>query len=158
MGDKYPQWMGKMRGLTKEELSQFLAKPYIARIATLKKDGSPYIVPAWFYYEEPYFYFVARAKSVWVEHIKNDPRVAVQISRDDPPYTRVLVEGLAEIVEGPIVGGRWVEIANKMALRYLGERGPEYLTPTLNRPRYLIRVTPRSLVSWEGVEWHPRYI
>ncbi|MEM0499974.1 MAG: pyridoxamine 5'-phosphate oxidase family protein, partial [Candidatus Korarchaeota archaeon] len=118
---KYPPWMGKMRGLTRKELAQFLARGYVARIATIKKDGSPYIVPAWFQYEEPYFYFVARAKSIWVEHIKNDPRVAVQISRDDPPYTRVLVEGFAEIVEGPVVGGRWVEIAHKMALRYLGD-------------------------------------
>ncbi|MDW8022066.1 MAG: hypothetical protein RMI78_05510, partial [Nitrososphaerota archaeon] len=111
-----------------------------------------------FHYEEPYFYLVARAKSAWVEHIRGDPRVALQVSRDEPPYTRVFVEGVAEIVEGPVVGGRWVDIANKMALRYLGDKGPEYLKPTLNRPRYLIKVSPKRLVSWEGVEWHQRYL
>lgn len=158
MRSEYPPWMGKMRGLTREELNDFLAKGYVARIATLKKDGSPYIVPAWFHYREPYFYLVARAKSVWVEHIKNDSRVALHIARDDPPYTRVLVEGVAEIVEGPVIGGEWVKIANEMALRYLGEKGPEYLVPTLNRPRYLIRVVPKKLVSWEGVEWHSKYL
>ncbi len=44
-----------------------------------------------------------------------------------------------------------------MSLRYLGEHGPEYLKPTLNRPRYLIEIVLDKVTSWEGVEWHPRY-
>jgi hypothetical protein len=45
-----------------------------------------------------------------------------------------------------------------MALRYLGERGPEYLVPTYERPRYLIRFTPSKIISWEGVEWAQHYL
>ncbi|MEM4191577.1 MAG: pyridoxamine 5'-phosphate oxidase family protein [Nitrososphaerota archaeon] len=148
-----------MRGLTKQELYDFLSRSsIIARLAIVKHDGSPYIVPVWYEYDGENFYIISRAKSAWVNYLKREPRVALQISFDAPPSTRVLVEGDAEIVEGPVVGGKWVEIAKKMASRYLGERGPEYLVPTLNRPRYLIKIAPRKITSWEGVEWHPKYI
>jgi hypothetical protein len=26
------------------------------------------------------------------------------------------------------------------------------------RPRYLVRVQPEKITSWEGVEWHPKYL
>jgi hypothetical protein len=53
--------------------------------------------------------------------------------------------------------GQCLEVANRMARRYLGERGPEYLVPTYDRPRYLIKVVPDTLISWDGVEWASKY-
>ncbi len=159
MPKPYPDWMGKMRGLTKKELESFLSEPRVARLATLKDDKSPYIATVWFHYEDGCFYLGGRAKSAWVQYVKNDPHVALHIGRDESPFTRVLVEGKAEIVEGPSkISGKWLEIANKMAARYLGERGPEYLVPTLDRPRVWIKITSERLTSWEGVEWHSRYL
>jgi len=38
---KYPEWMGKMRGLTPEEANAFLAGPVVARIATIDETGFP---------------------------------------------------------------------------------------------------------------------
>ena len=60
---------------------------------------------------------------------------------------RVLVRGEAEVLEEPNIGGRWVEIARRMSLRYLGHRGPDYLVPTLNEPRWLLFVRPRKLMN-----------
>ena len=37
---------------------------------------------------------------------------------------KILCEGVAELVEESVVGGKWVEIAEKMAIRYLGPDGP----------------------------------
>src|ERR1700745_1399297 len=50
-----------------------------------------------------------------------------------------------------------LEVANRMALRFLGERGPEYLTPTYDRPRYLIKIIPTKMTTWDGVEWARKY-
>jgi hypothetical protein len=73
-------------------------------------------------------------------------------------YTRVLIRGKAEIVFGPApMEDQCLEIANRMATRYLGEHGPEYLVPTYDRARYLIRILPDSLISWDGVEWAKKY-
>jgi nitroimidazol reductase NimA-like FMN-containing flavoprotein (pyridoxamine 5'-phosphate oxidase superfamily) len=160
MTRKYPKWMGKMRGLTNREMKQFLLGANVARIATLKNDKSPYLATVWYHYDGRHFYVGGRAKSAWIHHItENDPRVALHIARDKSPYSRVLVEGKGEVAEGPAgIKGKWLKIANKMAKRYLGSHGPEYLVPTLERPRVWIRIVPEKITTWEGVEWHRRYL
>lgn len=45
-----------------------------------------------------------------------------------------------------------------MARRYLGKRGPDYLDNTLDRPRYMVRLAPEKITSWEGVEWAAKYL
>jgi PPOX class probable F420-dependent enzyme len=155
---KYPEWMGKMRGLTPEEIMTFLADPIVARVATIDEEGFPYITPVWQEWDGKAMWIVPRQRSAWVNHIKQNPHVAVSCALDSSPYTRVQMHGVAEIVSGPEpMQGKCLEIANRMALRYLGEHGPEYLVPTYDRPRYLIRFTPTKMVSWEGVEWAKRY-
>ncbi len=156
---KYPEWMGKMRALTEEEIAEFLAGPIVARLGTVTPECTPYVMPVWQHYENGEIYIIPRERSTFVKHIQQNPNVAVSCAMDTAPYTRVLFLGKAEIVEGPKpMTGKTLEIAEKMAVRYLGERGPEYLTPTLDRPRYLVKVVPEKVISWEGVEWHPKYI
>lgn len=155
---KYPEWMGKMRALTPEEIVEFLADPVVARVATVDEDGLPYITPVWEEWDGEALWIVPRERSVWVRHLQIHPQVAVSCALDNSPYTRVLMRGKAEIVAGPEpMQGKCLEVANRMAVRYLGERGPEYLVPTLDRPRYLIKFTPDKITSWEGVEWAEKY-
>ena len=44
-----------------------------------------------------------------------------------------------------------------MSIRYLGENGPKYLEPTLDKPRWLIRLEPVKLQTWQGKDWAGRY-
>lgn len=156
---KYPEWMGKMRGLTNEEIKEFLAGPVVARIAVVKPDGSPYVTPVWQEYDGEALYFIPRAKAQFTPWILQNPRICISCALDNAPYTRVIFEGQAEVVEGPgPMAGLTLEIARRMAVRYLGERGPEYLEPSIPRPRYLIKLVPEKITSWEGVEWHPKYL
>jgi PPOX class probable F420-dependent enzyme len=154
--------MGKMRGLTPDEIAEFLAGAVVARIATVDEDGFPYITPLWQEWRDGAFYLVPREKTVFVNHIKRDPRVAVSCALDSGTYTRLLMRGTAEILSGPApMEGECLEIAERMSVRYLGPRGPEYLQPTNDRPRYLVRVTPapdKKLITWDGVEWHEKYL
>lgn len=155
---EYPAWMGKMRSLTAEEIDAFLAGPHTARIGTLRPDGRPYVNPVWQHWTGEVLYVIARERSAYVRNLQANPAVAVSVALDEAPFTRVLVEGKAE-VEGPrVLEGRFLEIAEQMAVRYMGERGPEYLEPTADRPRYLVRIRPEKITSWEGVEWHPKYL
>lgn len=155
---KHPAWMGKNRGLTAEEIAEFLAGPVVARVATIDEEGMPYITPVWEEWDGESMWIVPRERSAWVRHIKQNPNVAISCALDVSPYTRLLMRGKAEIVSGPEpMQGRCLETANRMAVRYLGERGPEYLVPTADRPRYLIKFTPSKVTSWEGVEWAEKY-
>lgn len=154
-------WMGKNATLTREEMDAFLQKPVVARLATVKSDGAPYVAPVWHSWDGEALWIVPREKSVYVTHLRREPRVCVSIALETAPYTRVTIQGAAEIVEGPVDGqggsAQWVSVARGMARRYLGEHGPDYLEPTLDRPRYLVKITPRKITTWEGVEWHEKY-
>lgn len=154
----YPEWMGKMRALTADEIAEFLAGAVVARVATIDEEGFPYITPVWQEWDGAALWIVPRERSAWVRHIQHNPNVAVSCALDSSPYTRLLMRGAAEIVSGPEpMWGQCLAVAERMAVRYLGARGPEYLAPTQDRPRYLIKVTPTQITSWEGVEWARKY-
>lgn len=44
-----------------------------------------------------------------------------------------------------------------MFYRSLGEQGPHHLVPSLDGPRWPILVRPRTITTWQGVEWQARY-
>lgn len=152
-------WRGKIGVMSDDERDAFLAGDTLARLAVLDDEGWPYVQPVWYQWDpaDGVFWVIARKKSAWAGYMRRNPRVALTIDGATSPYPKVTVQGTAEVVEEPNVGGRWVEIAKQMAVRYLGEHGPDYLVPTLDKPRWLFKVTPRTLVTWQGVDWHPRY-
>ena len=152
-------WRGKIGTMSREDLADLFAKGNICRLATLDERGWPYVVPCWFEYDEADggFWFVPRKMSAWAAHIQADPRVSFTIDEDDARNRRFVAQGRGTIVEEPNVGGAWVPIAERMALRYLGPHGPEYLVPTLNQPRWLIKVMPEKVKTWQGVDWAKKY-
>ena len=158
---QYPEWMGKMRGLTPEELTAFLAGPVVARIATIDDDGFPYLTPVWQVWDGQAIYIIPRERTVFVKHILKNPKVAISCAMDSGTYTRMLMRGMAEVLEGPApMTGKCLEIGRRMCIRYLGEHGLEYFESSKDRPRYLVRVKPladKKLITWDGVEWAEKY-
>lgn len=147
-----------MPSLTRQQIDEFLRTPVIARLATVKPDGAPYVVPVWQYWDGEAMYIIPRRGSRFIEHIEREPRVAVSCADDiNPEHSRVLIEGRVEIVEGPVLmHGRMLEIAREMAERYGGQDGLKYLDGTMDKPRYLLRVAPEKVTTWAG-GWHSRY-
>ena len=124
----------------------------------MKPDGAPYIVPVWQHWDGSTMYLIPRAESRFVEYLREEPRVAVSCADDvESGHRRVLIEGTAEVLEGPVLmAGRMLKIAREMAKRYGGSAGLAYLEGTMEKPRYLVRITPQKITTWEG-GWHPRY-
>jgi PPOX class probable F420-dependent enzyme len=158
-GNTTEGWRGKIGLMDQREMDEFLNGGNLARLAVLDSAGWPYVQPVWYQWEpsEGIFWIVARKKSAWAAFMKRDGRVALTIDGETRPYRKVALQGSAEVIEEPNVGGQWVEIARKMAVRYLGEHGPDYIVPTLDKARWLFKITPTSLVTWQGVDWHPKY-
>ena len=158
---EYPEWMGKMRGLTPEEIKEFLGGLVVARLAMVKPDGRPYVASVWQEWDGEVMYLIPRAKAAFVPYLQANPYVCVSCVIDVSPFTRVMFEGKCEFIEGPVpMDGLMLEIGRRMSTRYLGPHGPEYLEASRNRPRYLVRMIPEQekTKSWEGVEWHPKYL
>ena len=146
--------------MTLEEINEFLSTPVIARLATIQPGGAPYIAPVWQQWDGETMYIVGRAGSQFVEHVLLEPRVSVSCADDvNPEHARVLIEGTAEILEGPApMAGKMLQVAEEMAVRYMGPDGPMYVRKKVDRPRCLIAIKPDSIVSWSGGDWHPRYV
>jgi PPOX class probable F420-dependent enzyme len=144
-------------------MAEFLAAPWNGRLATVTPEGTPHVTPVWYEYNpaDRTIDIVARARSVYVRHIQSDPRVAFHVADDVRlSHTRVLVQGTAEILEGPVPPQESLRIKSlvaRMVVKYMGPAGAEYAARTDDRPRYLIRITPRTVTTWTGREWHPRY-
>lgn len=153
----------RIGGLADAELVAFLAEPWNGRIATLGPDGWPYVTPVWYEFDPAarVFLVVGRERAEWVADIRRDRRIAFHVADDvHAEHTRVLVQGHAEIVEGPVAPAaspRLLELTRRLSRRYLGPDGPAYAERTLGRPRVLVRLTPTRWRTWTGREWHPRY-
>ena len=144
-----------MARMDETHLKAFLSSDVLCRLGCLDDDGHPYVVPCWFQYVDGGFYIIPRARSAWAEYLKQDGRVSLCL--DTEAGERVSVKGVAELVETPNVGGRWVEIAKEMAYRYQGEAGLAYLQDSLNEPRWLFFIKPIRLTSWHGGGWARKY-
>lgn len=149
-------WRGKIGGLEQEEFESFLQEGKIARLACLDAEGWPYIVPLWHEWAGDGFYVIPREKSAWAGYLHDEPRCAITVD-EEGALRKVIAQCEAELVEEPNVGGRWVAIAERMSLRYLGENGPKYLEPTLDKPRWLFYLSPVRMWTWQGVDWAKRY-
>ena len=59
------EYRGAMGGLEQQELDTFLAGDALARVACLREDGWPYVVPIWYQWDGRSLWFVGRERSEW---------------------------------------------------------------------------------------------
>ena len=166
MVNESDNWRGSnIGGLNTQEIDEFLAGPWLARLACLKPNGSPYVVPVWYHWDGAAFWLVARKKSEWARFIADDPRVSLVIDEPEPPIRKVICEGLAEVIEepvGPILDNGKSSIWNQIGSehtgpRYLGEKSSEYRDSINTEPCWTFKICPEKLVTWQGFDWHDRY-
>lgn len=150
------EWRGKVGRLAADELDAFLAEGHIARLACLDRAGWPYVVPVWHEWDGRGFWVIPRLRSAWAEYLRAEPRCAISID-EAGTQRKVIAQCRAQLVEEPNTGGRWVPIAERMSVRYLGENGPRYLQPTLGQRRWLFWLEPVDVLTWQGVDWAARY-
>jgi len=144
--------------LTPDEVDELLRRPLLARLATIGADGFPSIAPVWHEWDGAALWLVLRAAGRLVDDIRRDARVGLSIVDDADPDRRVQIRGRATIVEGPgPLQGQALELSRRMAERYEGSSGLEYVERSTSWPRVLVRVDPLQLVTWGSPDWHHRY-
>ncbi len=131
-----------MPKLTHREIEDFLAeRNHLARIATVRADGAPTVVPVWFIYERDSILITPRKHSAFLANIRREPRVAITVDEDTGLYRKVLVEGAARIFYEVGEDRKWDDIYRRIACRYVDESAADfYLSETRDQPRALIGV------------------
>lgn len=92
----------------------------IAHLATLLPDGAPHVAPVWIDVKEGIIRVNTARGRVKLRNVLRDPRVALSLTSQDDPYTKVLVRGRVEEVtrEGA------AEHIHALARKYLGRDYP----------------------------------
>ena len=149
-------WRGKVGRLQSDEIEAFLAEPHIARLACLDEEGWPYWCRVWHEWDGESFWVIPRKRSAWAGTCS--ATVAAP-----SPSTRRAGSARSSRSAAPsssrsrtsVAAGS--PIAERMSTRYLGENGPKYLEPTLDKPRWLFRLEPVKVQTWQGQDWADRY-
>lgn len=159
-------WRGKIGAMEPDRRDFYLEGGALVRISAVNEEGFPHVVPAWYHWDGTAFWFVLRQRAEIAKLLTKNPHVGLVIDegsvKDEEndrffEMPKVFAQGMAEVIEEPNIGGKWVEYASKMAIRYLGPNGPEYITASINQPRWLFRVEPTVLKTWEGTGWAKKY-
>ncbi|HEX6030353.1 MAG TPA: PPOX class F420-dependent oxidoreductase [Tepidiformaceae bacterium] len=102
-----------MPEMSPAERDAFLRETRIAKLATLKGDGSPIIVPVWFEWDGTTAAIFTGRESPKIHRIERDPRVALSVEEGvGVAEAWVTIEGTARIEEGGI------DLARRLAQRY----------------------------------------
>jgi hypothetical protein len=103
--------------MSRSEGLAFLAEgTRTGKLATVRPDGRPHVVPIWFVVEGEDLVFNTWHTSVKACNLAVDPRAALVVDYEEPPYGYVVVEGIVEISDdledvrriATIIGGRYM--------------------------------------------------
>lgn len=139
-----------MRSLTPEEIRAFLLeRPRTGKLATVRPDGRPHVVPVWFDLDGETVVFTTWHTSAKAVNMRHDSRVCLCIDDDAPPFTFVMIEGAAELRDDPADLARW---AMRIAGRYMGaDLAESYGRRNGVAGELLVRVTPTRIVAQANV-------
>ncbi|MDQ6672738.1 MAG: pyridoxamine 5'-phosphate oxidase family protein [Chloroflexota bacterium] len=149
--------------LSAAELEEFLAQPLLLKLACIRPDGWPYVVPLWYAWYARKLYVVGRERAIWADYLRHEPRVGVLIDEEARRHRRVQMTATAQVVEGPVPRAegsqQWQAIDQLLSARYMADaQGRAYAELTADRPRFLVEISPSQITSWAGGPWHRRYV
>lgn len=125
-GQVAPHQLGPTVPMSSDELRSFLDGPWAARLACVRDDGTPHVVPVWYEWTGGAFLIAAWPGSNWAAFVEQNPNVALTIDEPWPPLRRVLARGGAEAVAPFDLPGGADRFFQRLSTRYLG--APAHVT------------------------------
>ncbi len=122
-----------------------LAGTRTAKLATVRADGQPHVVPIWFLLDGETIIFTTGSASVKVRNIKRDHRVSLCVDDEQPPFSFATIEGTAQLIEPNHEELKtW---ATRIAGRYMGEdRAEAYGLRNSVEGEILVRITLTKII------------
>ena len=116
-----------------------------AKLAVVRKDGSPHVAPVWVDLDGDDVIFMTSADTIKGKAILRDPRVSLCFDDERPPFSFVTIAGTAVVDDDP---GELVRWATRIGGRYMGsDRAEEYGRRNGVPPELVVRVTPTKVTA-----------
>ena len=135
-----------MASVTDPEVSAFLsAGTRTGKLAYTGGDGRPLVVPVWFVVEGGDLVFNTGKDTAKGKALARDPRAALCVDLEEPPYGFVQVQGVAELSEDL---GELVRSATAIGTRYMGaDRAEEFGKRNGVPGELVVRLRPTKVIA-----------
>jgi PPOX class probable F420-dependent enzyme len=129
-----------------EELHRFLSSgTRTGKLATVRADGSPHVAPIWFILDGDDLLFMTGADTVKGKGILRDPRVAISVDDERPPFSFAIIEGVVSISRDL---DQMLPISIAIARRYMGdEQADAYGRRNAVDGELLLRLHPTKVTA-----------
>ncbi len=108
-------------------------------------DGQPHVMPVWFVLDGEQIVFTTGANTVKGRNLRRDPRIALVVEDDEPPFAFVHVRGRVTLHEDL---NDLLRFATAIGSRYMGEgRAGEFGRRNAVPGELLVRVTPERVIA-----------
>lgn len=120
-----------------------------ATLATVRGDGRPHVAPIWFVLDDGSVVFTTGAATVKGRTLRRDPRAALCIDDETPPFAFVVIEGTAAISADLAEMLIW---ATRIGARYMGDdRAEAFGRRNAVDGELLVRVPPERVVARRNI-------
>jgi PPOX class probable F420-dependent enzyme len=138
------------RPMSDEERRAFLMDgTRTGKLATANSEGQPHVTPIWFVLDGDDLIFTTHNTSVKGRSITRDGRVAIVVDDQRPPYSFVMIQGIAVVSENLDDLVQW---ATQIGGRYMGADKAEGFGKRNGVPgELLVRVTATKTIALAGV-------
>ena len=126
-----------------------MTRPRPAKLATVRPDGRPHVVPIWFERDGEQIVFTTWHTSVKARNLRHDPRLSLCVDDEAPPFAYVKVDGTAEFSDDH---DELRHLATRIAARYMGAALAEtYGNRNAAAGELLVRVTLTDIMGEDDV-------
>ena len=133
-----------MHTLTTEQHAFLLGQVRTGKLATVRKDGRPHVVPVWFDLDGDVLVFTTGHMSVKAVNIRRDSRVCICVDDETPPFAYMQIEGTAALSANSDALLHW---ATRIGGRYMGaDLADAYGKRNAVEGELLVRVTPTKIL------------
>jgi PPOX class probable F420-dependent enzyme len=133
-----------------DELDRFLsAGSRTGKLATVRADGRPHVAPVWFILHQGDLVFMTGADTVKGEAMLRDPRVALLVDDERPPFAFATIEGIVSISRDL---DEMLPLSIAIARRYMGdELAEQYGRRNATEGELLLRLPRVKVTAMAGV-------
>jgi PPOX class probable F420-dependent enzyme len=119
------------------------------KLATVREDGRPHVMPVWFVLDGEDLVFITGAESVKGRNLKRSGRCSICVDDERPPFAFVTISGTVELDDDIAAVLPW---STQIAERYMGAALADvYGRRNASAGELLVRLHAERVVATDGV-------
>jgi PPOX class probable F420-dependent enzyme len=130
---------------TVERVLPMLADEHVVWLSTVRPDGTPHLVPTWFWWDGEALLVWSKPAAAKVRNLRVNPRLTLAVGDAHADFDVGLVEAAADLVT--------VEIPRAFFAKYAHDLAAAGLEEAAFRATYTqgIRIVPTRFLAWHGL-------